>query len=112
MKAWIYQKPAQVRELGKDKAPLYVGWYEPDGRRKGKWCGTGFLGKKNAKKLKEKIDAELLTGTYQAGQKKPWAEFRQEYEAKVIAGKAPATRECVVKSLDIFERIAKPRLVS
>jgi hypothetical protein len=40
---------------------------------------------------KEKLDAELLTDTYQAGKKMAWDEFRQEYEAKVLAGKAIRT---------------------
>ena len=46
--AWIFQKAEDVRDQGEEQAPYYVGWYEPDGHRRKKNCGTGFHGKKNA----------------------------------------------------------------
>jgi integrase len=110
--AWIYQKTRDVNKHEADAAPSYLGWYEPDGRKKGKKCGTGFHGKKNAEKLKKRIEAELLTGTYEAGRKKSWADFRAEYEAKVVAGKATRTQDSVRSSLKNFERVMKPKLVS
>jgi integrase len=109
---WIYQKSAAVKKLGAERAPYYVGYYEPDGRRKGKCCGSGFLGQKKARKLVEKIEAELLTGTYQAGKKKSWDDFRAEYATKVLAGKAVRTRTSALGSLGHFQRIIKPKLVS
>src|SRR5262245_18815137 len=39
--AWIFQKPADVRNLGEAHAPHHVGWYEPDGRRKSNSFGVG-----------------------------------------------------------------------
>jgi hypothetical protein len=53
--AWIYQKTEDVKKLGEKQAPYYVGWYEPDGRRKGKSCRAGFHGKKNAGRPKRKL---------------------------------------------------------
>jgi hypothetical protein len=63
--AWIYQDDHQVKKHGADKASHYVGWLEPDGRRRCKSCGPGLQGKRNAEKLRRKLEAELMTGTYQ-----------------------------------------------
>ena len=60
-KAWIFQKADDLRDQG-DGAPWYVGWLEPDGRRKSKSCGAGSTGKKAAARLKSKLTAELMTG--------------------------------------------------
>jgi hypothetical protein len=61
--AWIFQRSEQVRDVGEEAAPWYVGWYDRDGRRHKESCGTGFQGKKKAERLKRKVEAELLTGT-------------------------------------------------
>jgi integrase len=106
--AWIYQKTADVKNLSDKDAPYYVGWYEPDGRRKGKCCGEGFHGKKNAEKLKRKIESELMTGTYQMHSRKLWPDFRKEYERRVLEGMAILSRPEVKTALDHFERIIKP----
>ena len=58
--AWVYQKVDQVQKLGPDKASWYVGWFEPDGRKKGKSFGPGPQGKKNAEKYRRKVEAELM----------------------------------------------------
>jgi hypothetical protein len=42
--AWTFQRTEHVRDLGEDKAPWYVGWYEPDGRRKKESCGPDGRG--------------------------------------------------------------------
>jgi hypothetical protein len=42
------------------------GWTDPKGRRRGKACGAGELGKKTAERLRDKRHAELVTDTYQA----------------------------------------------
>jgi integrase len=109
--AWLFQKAADVRNLGADHAPHYVGWYEPDGTRKAQSCGPGFHGQKKAERLKRKIDAELMTGTYQMKTNKMWEEFRKEYERRVLAGKAVRTRLQAAISLGHFERIVKPKRV-
>jgi integrase len=109
--AWIFQKPEDVEKLGADKAPHYVGWYEPDGTRRKKSCGPGLHGKRNADKLRRKLEAELTTGTYQMHTKKLWADFRQEYETRILAGKAPKTQAQAKTSLDHFERLVNAQRV-
>jgi integrase len=113
-KAWTFQKAAQVRQFGADKAPWYVGWYEPDGRRKAQSCGPGFHGKKNAERLCRKLEAELIEGTYQskARSRKTWEEFVEEYDRRVLRGLAEASRYGALASLRRFERIIIPRKVS
>jgi integrase len=106
--AWVYQKIEDVRKHGEEKAPWYVGWYEPDGRRRRKSFGPGPLGKKLAEKKKHKLEEELMTGTYQMQVHKGWKEFREEYERRVLSGKAPRTRLQAGVSLDHFERLVKP----
>jgi integrase len=106
--AWIFQKLEDVHKLGEAAAPYYVGWYEPDGRRRKKSCGTGFQGKKIAEKLKRKLEAELMTGTYKMHAQKLWADFRQEYERRHLAGLAVRSLEQANFALDHFERIVKP----
>jgi integrase len=106
--AWIFQRAEQVRDMGEDKAPWQVGWYDPDGRRHMQSCGPGFHGKKKAERLKRKIEAELMTGTYQKNSRKLWADFRTEYTRRVISGLAVRSRPQVEASLNHFERIVKP----
>src|SRR5579872_1896412 len=110
--AWIYQKGSDVERLGEDKASWYVGWYEPEGKRKGKSCGPGFHGKQKAIRLMAKVEAELMTGTYRSQQQKAWEEFRQDYESQILPGLAVRTREETTAALDHFERIAKPGRVA
>jgi integrase len=106
--AWLFQKAQDVRDLGEDKAPWYVNWYEPDGRRKAKAFGTGDRGKKLAQRFQRKVEAELLTGTYQMNTNKLWADFRAEYRRRVLDGLAVRSRDAAELSLDHFERIVKP----
>ena len=106
--AWIFQRAEQVRDMGEGKAPWYVGWYDPDGRRHKESCGAGFRGKEKAEKRRRQIEAELMTGTYQMHVKKLWPEFRREYRERKISGMAVRSQPQVETSLDHFERIIKP----
>jgi integrase len=109
--AWAFQKSNDVRDLGEDKAPWYVGWYEPDGRRKAKAFGAGFQGKKRAERFKNKVEDELMSGSYHGEVKKLWTEFREEYRRRVLEGLAVSSRNAAEASLDAFERIVKPKRV-
>jgi integrase len=111
---WIFQKKTDLRDRGEKLAPWYVGWYEPDGKQRVKSCGTGFLGKKDAEKLRLRIQSELVTGTYQdqARSGKLWPDFRAEYERRAVEGLALPTRLEVRTALNHFARIVKPRRVS
>jgi integrase len=108
MSAWVYQDDKQVKKVGEVKASHYVGWIDPEGKRRCKSCGPGALGKRKAERLKEKVSAELLTGTYQSAAKKTWADFRKEYEEKIAAGMDLPTRTLTLNALDAFERLVKP----
>src|SRR5262245_41401649 len=108
MSAWIFQLGSQVEKHGSQRASWYVGWFDPAGKKKTKTCGPGVDGKRNAEKLKKKVEAELLTGTYQSNSKKTWAEFRQEFETKIADGMLPRSRQLVMEMLNTFERIVKP----
>jgi hypothetical protein len=39
MKAWIYQDDKQVKKHGTKKASWYVGWIDPEGKRRCQSCG-------------------------------------------------------------------------
>jgi integrase len=106
--AWIFQRAEQVRDMGEDKAPWYVGWYDPDGRRHKESCGAGFRGKQKAEKRRRQIEAELMTGTYQLHVKKLWPDFRREYREKILPGLAVRSRPEVETALGHFERLVKP----
>src|SRR5262245_59598479 len=87
--AWIYQDAKQVEKHGEAAATWSVGWYDPDRKRRCKSCGQGTEGKRNAEKLRKRIEAELLTGTYQRDhERKAWDEFREDYDCRILSGLA------------------------
>jgi integrase len=111
MSAWLYQDDKQVKKVGPERASWYVGWIDPDGKRRCKSFGRGAEGKKLAFHFQRKVEAELLTGTYQSSTKKTWAEFRAEFEAKIMATMGESTRKLTEEALDEFERLMKPQKV-
>jgi integrase len=106
--AWVFQKAEQVRDLGPDKASWYVGWYEPNGRRRKESFGPGPRGKERAERKRRQLEHELMTGTYQVKVMKTWEEFREQYEKTVLPGLSARTRHEAILSLNHFERITKP----
>jgi integrase len=108
MKAWVYQDPKQVKKHGADKAIWYVGWVDPKGKRRCESCGPGTRGRFNADKLRQKREAELLTGTYEEDTKTLRADFRQQWQEKVAAGLEASTRELTIDAMNHFERLVKP----
>jgi len=78
--------------VGRAQASYYVGWIDPEGRKRCQSCGPGAAGRNAAYKLREKRQAELLSGTYQSNSKKTWEEFRQEYESKIAEGMLPSNK--------------------
>jgi integrase len=107
-KAWVYQKPDDVRDRGEANAPWLVGWLEPDGRRRSKTCGPGQAGKRTADKLAAKITAELMTGTYQMKTRILWDDFVKEYTARVLNGLDPESKRLSLDALGQFKRHVKP----
>jgi integrase len=112
-RAWVYQDHKQIQKHGPKGAGWYVGWYDPEGKRRCQSCGPGALGKSSAGKLRKKIEAELLEGTYRrSNDKKSWDEFRAEYETRIVAGQSPSTRRQALNALRQFERIIHPLKVA
>src|SRR3954447_594764 len=107
--AWTYQDDHQVKKHGEAKASWYVGWIDPEGKRRCKSCGPGLEGHRNAEKLKKKREAELITGTYQSNANKTWEQFRQEFEARIAEGMEPRTRRVTLEVFRHFERIINPK---
>jgi integrase len=106
--AWIYQKAKQIRDRGPERASWSVGWYEPDGHRKGKSCGPGLGGRSKAEKLKRKIESELMTGTYKMQSRKLWNDFVKEYARRILDGLSPRSRDEALAALACFQRVVKP----
>ncbi len=77
-KAWVYQDAHQVEKVGADKASHYVGWIDPEGKRRCKSCGPGVERRRAAYRFREKVQAQLITGTYQSKSRKTWQDFREE----------------------------------
>ena len=111
-RAWVYQLKKQVDERGADKASWYVGWTGPDGKLRCKSCGPDKVGKSAANRLADTTHSELVTGTYQAKTKKTWADFRKEYETKIVNRFDGPSRQAITDTLNMFERVAKPKLVA
>ncbi len=108
---WIGQDPKQVEKYGAEAASWYVFWRTPEEKQRCKSCGPGERGQGKAEKLRRRIEAELMTGTYREHIKTTWATFRQEYEEKIVANLAVRTRETIKSSLLAFERLAAPHRV-
>ena len=104
MRAWIFQDHRQQQKLG-SKAPWSVGWYDSDGRQHRKKVGS----KSMAEKFRRKMEGELAAGLYQTESRKSWADFRAEFEAKIVAGMEGQTRRCTLDSLNHFERLIGPK---
>ena len=108
MRAWVYRDPKHLKKVGPEKASYFVGWIDPEGKRRCKSCGRGVRGRKAAERLARKIEGQLLAGTYEGQSKATWKQFRQEYESKVLLGLACKTRHSAVTSLNHFEKIVRP----
>ncbi len=103
MKAWLFQDHKQKKKLG-DECPWSVGWIDPDGKRRSKRIGS----KSRAVKFARRIEGQLAAGTLETNSRKPWSNFREEYETKIVARLAPKTRLAIFATLNHFERICKP----
>jgi integrase len=112
MSTWVYQDVKQVKKHGSAKAAWYVGWIDPDGKKRCKSCGLGRQGKRDAEKLADKTHSQLVTGTYKDATKKTWTDFKAEYEARIASNMLPQTRRLTMEALAHFERLIKPARVA
>jgi integrase len=106
--AWIYQRKEQLKKFGELQASWYVGWFDPEGKRRSKSCGAGEQGKRNAEKLRRKREAQLLEGTYRGESKATWADFRKDWEAQIGATMGAESRRLTLNAFDHFERLVNP----
>jgi integrase len=107
-RAWIFQDTRQKAKHS-DKAPWSVGWIDPDGKRRSKTVGAKSRAERHARKLEGQLEA----GTYEGASRKTWADFRREYDAKILPRLAPRSQEATNIALNHFQRLAKPsRLTS
>ena len=111
-RAWVHQLKAQVEKQGADAASWYVSWTDPNGKQCRKSCGPGKVGKSAANRLADTTHSQLVTGTYQAKEKKSWADFRAAYETKIVNRFEGKSKQAILDTLKVFERVAKPKLVS
>lgn len=108
-RAWVYQDPHQIQKRGEGAASWYVGWFDPAGKKRCKSCGPGALGRKNADRLRAKVEAELIEGTYRReSDRKQWEEFRKEYDKKIVEGMIPSSQRVIRDALNAFEKAVKP----
>jgi integrase len=107
MRARLFQDHRQKKKLG-DESPWSVGWLDPDGKRRSRRIG----GKSLVEKYRRKVEGQLAAGIYKQESRKSWADFRAEYETKIAAGMEPETRTETLRTLDHFERIARPGKVA
>jgi integrase len=107
MKAWIFQAHTDKVKFG-DAAPWSAGWYDPDGKKRSKKFSCRSLAERHARKMEGQLEA----GTYQGDGRKKWADFRAEYEAKILPRQAPETQRVTRGAIDHFERICKPGKVA
>ncbi|HEV8066220.1 MAG TPA: tyrosine-type recombinase/integrase [Planctomycetaceae bacterium] len=111
-KAWVFQFKAHVEKYGPESASWYVGFHEPDGKRRNRSCGPGKRGKWAAEKLADRLHSQLVTGTYECTTRTTWQDFRKRYDEQMVSRMAPQTKETVGYILDHFERIVKPAKLS
>ena len=111
-KAWVHQLKTQVEKQGADAASWYVSWTDPAGKQCRKSCGPGKVGKSAANRLADTTHSQLVTGTYQTKEKKSWADFRTAYETKIVNRFDGKSKQAILDTLKVFERVAKPKLVS
>jgi integrase len=107
MNAWLFQDPRQVAMYG-DKASWYVGYRDPDGKRRQRKGGTRSV----AEKLMHKIAGQLAAGVYEGKSRKAWSDFRAEYDEKMLPRLANRSQETVKATLGAFERIIAPAKVA
>lgn len=106
-RVWIFQLKKEVAKKGAD-ASWYVGWYDLQGKRHSESCGPGSRGYSAAEKRLRRIQGELDTGVHQPETRTTWAEFRAEYEERILSGLAPRTKDASTDALGHFQRIVRP----
>lgn len=112
MKAWVRQKPAEVKRKGKTNAAWFVHWREPDGTRRARSCGAGPKGKQAAKELAAELHSELTRGKYSGDPSLHlWKAFIAEYRRLELSGKSAPHASAINATIKRFEIHMSPRSV-
>jgi len=106
--AWVYQDDKQVAKVGTGTASWYVGWYNPEGKRRCKSMGPGARGKDRAERERRKIESDIMCGRYREEIRATWQTFRQDFERKILSGLSVRSRDEASRALAHFERIINP----
>ena len=104
--AWLFQDSRQKAKLG-SKAPWSVGWYDPNGKKRSERVGL----KTRAKNRAREIEGQLQAGVYENAARKEWAEFRDEYDQKILSGLSVGSRISSQIAFKHFTRMVSPRFV-
>lgn len=97
-----------LRGVSED-ARFVIEWIDPAGkRRREKIPLKGKAGKRLADRRSQDITAALTTGAYADKSKVTWADFRKEYEDRVLSRLATTSRICARLAFRHLERIVKP----
>lgn len=104
--ARVFQDTREKRVMG-NKAPWYVEWRE-NGRRRSQKIGP----KGKAQKFASLKEAEALQRRNGLPIDKTWAEFRKEYESRVVATMISVrSQEKAKQVLETFEKTMRPQFV-
>jgi integrase len=95
----------------KDRPHLVLQWLDPDtGRRKSKSAETAD--EKEAEDKRTDLEADLNNGRYREPSRLRWDRFREMFDEEYVAARRKHTRDNFEDTLDQFERLCRPRLLS
>ena len=121
MAAWVtkewYEDGKRRRERvaagmkGVCEADRYViEWFDLSGKRcRQKIKGAGRPGKRLADERAQQLTSQLTLGTYENKTLNTWAEFRRQYEKKILEGMDVGSKRCTMDAMNHYERINKPK---
>lgn len=86
-----------------------VEWIDPRGKRcREKIAGTGRVAKRLADERCGQLAGQLQLGVYEDKRRETWADFREQYDAKILAGMEAGSRRVMKDAMAHFERLIKP----
>lgn len=93
-----------------DRPYFMLQWHDPDtGKRKSKSAETN--NPVDAETKRSDLEYELNHGKYQEASRMTWERFRELFEEEYVTGTRPATRRNFIDTLNLFERLCRPRLL-
>jgi integrase len=91
-----------------DRPALVLQWIDPaTGKRKSRSAGTADP--KAAEAARVDLESDLNNNRYLAADRMPWSRFRELFETEYLAGRREGTAKAYRNTLDLFERLCRPR---